>query len=53
MSSMWLMIDRDINAARKILRLALNTVGTTGINVCGVGRLFLTIKQETTDFNQW
>jgi len=48
-----LVIDRDINAARNILNLALNTVGTTGINACGVGRLLPTTKQEATDFNQW
>jgi len=61
-----LIIDRDINAARNILQLALqkfakqnlgglalNTVGTTGINACGVGRLLPTRKQEATDFNQW
>ena len=48
-----LTIDRDINAARNILQLALNTVGTTGINACGVGRLLPTMKQEATDFNQW
>ena len=41
-----LTIDRDINAARNILQLALNTVGTTGINVCRVGRLLPTMKQE-------
>ena len=48
-----LTIDRDINAARNILQLALNTVGTTGINACGVEGLLSTTKQETTDFNQW
>ena len=47
-----LSIDRDINAARNILqsafakasadKLALTTVGTTGINACGVGRLLPT-----------
>ena len=47
-----LTIDRDINAARNILQLAFNTVGTTGISACGVGRLLPTMKQETTDFNQ-
>ncbi len=47
-----LTIDRDVNAARNILQLALNTVGTTGINVCGVGRLLLTTKQEATVFKR-
>jgi len=42
-----LIIDRDINAARNILQLALNTVGTTGINACGVEGLLSTMKQET------
>jgi len=42
-----LIMDRDKNAARNILNLALNTVGTTGINACGVGGLLSTIKQET------
>lgn len=46
-------IDRDANAARNILQLALNTVGTTGINACGVGRLLPTTKQEATNFNRW
>ena len=45
-SNCGLFIDRDINAARNILQLALNTVGTTGINACGVGRLLPTMKQE-------
>ncbi len=48
-----LAIDRDINAARNILQLALNTVGTTGINACGVGRLLPTMKQEATVFKRW
>ncbi len=48
-----LTIQRDVNAARNILQLALNTVGTMGINACGVGRLLPTMKQEATDFNQW
>ena len=48
-----LTIDRDVNAARNILQLALNTVGTTGINACGVGRMLPTVKQEATNFNQW
>ena len=61
-----LTIDRDINAARNILQsallsflkknlgeLALNTVGTTEINACGVGRLLSTAKQEATVFKQW
>jgi len=39
-----LTIDRDINAARNILQLALTTVGTTGINACGVGRILPTMK---------
>ena len=43
-----LTIDRDINAARNILQLALDTVGTTGINACGVGRMLSTMKQEAT-----
>jgi len=43
-----LIIDRDINAAKNILQLALNTVGTTGINACGVGGLLSTTKQKTT-----
>ncbi|GAH27396.1 unnamed protein product, partial [marine sediment metagenome] len=41
-----LIIDRDINAARNILKLALSTVGTTGINACGVEGLLSTMKQE-------
>ncbi len=41
-----LTIDRDINAARNILQLALTTVGTTGSNACGVERLLSTVKQE-------
>ena len=48
-----LTIDRDVNAARNILQLALNTVGTTGINACGVGRLLPTVKQEATVFKRW
>ena len=61
-----LTIDRDINAARNILKLGLNTVGTTGIhpvklpsagfnrvNACGVGRLLPTMKQEAIGFNRW
>ena len=48
-----LIIDRDINAAKNILQLALNTVGTTGINACGVGRILPTMKQEATYFNSW
>ena len=48
-----LRIQRDVNAARNILQLALNTVGTTEINACGVGRMLPTMKQEATDFNQW
>jgi len=48
-----LTIDRDINAARNILQLALNTVGTTGSNACGVGRLLPTMKQEVIGFNRW
>jgi len=47
-----LTIDRDINAAKNILRLVLNTVGTTGINACGVGRLLSTMKQEAIGFNR-
>jgi len=39
-----LTMDRDINAARNILQLALNTVGTTGINACGVEGLLSTVK---------
>lgn len=45
-------IDRDTNAARNILKLALNTVGTTGINACGIGRMLPTMKQEATGFSQ-
>ena len=41
-----LTIDRDVNAARNILKLALSTVGTTEINACGVERLLPTMKQE-------
>ena len=41
-----LRIDRDINAARNILNLALNTLGTRGINACGVEGIPLTLKQE-------
>jgi len=52
-SNCGLTIDRDTNAARNILQLALNTVGTTGINACGVGRLLLTTKQEAIGFNRW
>ena len=48
-----LTIDRDINAARNILQLALNTVGTTGINACRVGRLLPTMKQEATLLKRW
>lgn len=47
-----LKIDRDINAARNILQLALITVGTTGINACGVGRILPTMKQEAIGFNR-
>ena len=45
-----LTLDRDINAARNILQLAINTVGATGINACGVGRLLPTTKREATYF---
>ncbi len=48
-----LTIDRDINAARNILKLALTTVGTTGINACGVERILPTMKQEVTVFKRW
>ena len=48
-----LTIDRDVNAARNILNLALTTVGTTGSNACGVERLPLTMKQEAIGFNRW
>ncbi|XOB40389.1 MAG: RNA-guided endonuclease InsQ/TnpB family protein [Candidatus Nealsonbacteria bacterium] len=48
-----LTIDRDINAARNILQLALNTVGATGINACGVERILPTMKQEATVFKRW
>jgi len=48
-----LTIDRDVNAAKNILQLALNTVGTTGINACGVEGLPLTVKQEATYFTRW
>ena len=48
-----LTIDRDINAARNILKLALTTVGTTGINACGAGELSPTLKQEAIGFNRW
>ena len=48
-----LIIDRDINAARNILQLALTTVGTTESNACGVGRLLPTMKQESIGFNRW
>lgn len=64
-----LKIDRDINAARNILKLALNIVGTTGINpfgklridpersrkvnACGVEGLLSTTKQEATVFKRW
>ncbi len=41
-----LTIDRDVNAARNILKLALDTVGTTGINACGIEGLLSTKKQE-------
>lgn len=41
-----LTIDRDINAARNILKLALSTAGTTGSNACGVEGLPSTMKQE-------
>ncbi len=46
-------IDRDINAARNILQLALATVGTTGSNACEVGRMLPTMKQEVIGFNRW
>jgi len=39
-----LTIDRDVNAAKNILQLALNTVGTTGINAYGVERILSTMK---------
>ena len=48
-----LTIDRDINAARNILQLALTTVGTTEINACGVERMLPTVKQEAIGFNRW
>ncbi|NCO80438.1 IS200/IS605 family element transposase accessory protein TnpB [bacterium] len=48
-----LTIDRDVNAARNILQLALDTVGTTEINACGVRRILPTMKQEATGFNRW
>ena len=41
-----LTIDRDVNAARNILNLALTTVGTAGSNACGVEGLPSTTKQE-------
>ncbi|MDA2922001.1 transposase [Patescibacteria group bacterium AH-259-L07] len=41
-----LTIDRDINAAKNVLTLGLNTVGTTGINACEVEGLPSTVKQE-------
>lgn len=41
-----LTIDRDINAAKNILNLALSTAGTAGSNACGVERILSTMKQE-------
>ncbi|MDA2936097.1 transposase, partial [Patescibacteria group bacterium AH-259-L05] len=41
-----LTIDRDMNAARNILTLALTTVGTTEINACGDVSLEMSLKQE-------
>lgn len=39
-------MDRDLNAARNILSIGLNTAGRAGINACGVGTLVPTMKQE-------
>lgn len=39
-------LDRDLNAARNILNLGLNTAGRAGINACGVGTVVPTMKQE-------
>lgn len=41
-----LTMDRDLNAARNILKLGLNTAGRAGINACGVGTVVPTMKQE-------
>ncbi len=39
-------MDRDLNAARNILNIGLNTAGRAGINACGVGTVVPTVKQE-------
>lgn len=39
-------MDRDLNAARNILEIGLNTAGRAGINACGVGTEVPTMKQE-------
>jgi len=41
-----LTIDRDINSARNILYLALNTLGAREIDAWGVGRILSTMNQE-------
>ena len=39
-------MDRDLNAARNILNIGLNTAGRAEINACGVGTVVPTMKQE-------
>jgi len=39
-------MGRDLNAARNILEIGLNTAGRAGINACGVGTGVPTMKQE-------
>ena len=41
-----MVMDRDLNASRNILRIGLRTLGRRGINACGVGTLVPTLKQE-------
>lgn len=41
-----IMMDRDLNAARNILNIGLNTAGRAGINACGVPKALGTMKQE-------
>ncbi len=46
-----LSIDRDLNAARNILKRA--TAGTAGSNACGDGKEFSSLKQDATGFSPW
>lgn len=41
-----IIMDRDLNASRNILKIGLRTLGRRGINACGVGKLVPTLKQE-------